>query len=301
MSQSSTHAIPYLGSGLGFRRRIKSDILAHRGAIDFIEVTTEHFMTPRQLDELAALRVLLPCVPHGLQLSVGSTAPPTTEYLRCIKRVLEVTGAPYYSDHLAVTSAPGIDLGHLSPVALTRKSLESVVRNISTVQDHTGKLLIVENITYFFDIPGGELSQTDLLNEVVERTGCGLLLDATNLYTNATNHGYDPIHFLEQIPLDRVIQVHMAGGVRADGLLFDSHSHAVEEGSWDVLRALALRTDIKGVIIERDDNYPPIEELLLEVTQARDILETARKQREAASRLESPRPKLPRDAMEGVP
>jgi uncharacterized protein (UPF0276 family) len=167
------------------------------------------------------------------------------------------------------------------------------------VQDHTGKLLIVENIAYFFDIPRGELSQTDLLNEVVQRTGCGLLLDATNLYTNATNHGYDPIQFLEQMPLDRIIQVHMAGGVRAGGLLFDSHSHAVEEGSWDVLRALALRTDVKGVIIERDDNYPPIEELLVETTKARDILETARKRREAAQRVESSRPNLPRGAMEG--
>ncbi|MDC0749195.1 DUF692 domain-containing protein [Polyangium mundeleinium] len=300
MLQSSAHAIPHLGSGLGFRRRMKSSILAHRDSIDFIEITTEHFMTPRQLDELEALCALLPCVPHGLQLSVGSTAPPTTEYLRCIKKVLEVTGAPYYSDHLAITSAPGIDLGHLSPIVLTRSSLESIVRNISTVQDHTGKLLIVENISYFFDIPQGELSHTDLLNEIVERTGCGLLLDATNLYTNATNHGYDPIHFLEQIPLDRVIQVHMAGGVRAGGLLFDSHSHAVEEGSWDVLRALALRTDVKGVIIERDDNYPPIEELLVEITKARDILETARKQREAAQRFESPRPNLPGGAMEGV-
>ncbi|XYH94692.1 DUF692 family multinuclear iron-containing protein [Sorangium sp. So ce1128] len=136
-------------------------------------------------------------------------------------------------------------------------------------------MLVLENITYDFDVPRWELSQAEFLGRVVARTGCGVLLDATNLYTNATKHGFDFADFLDRMPLDRIVQVHVAGGYRDGGVLLDSHSHAVEDGSWDVLRALVQRADVKGVIIKRDANFPAIGALLREVDQARSILNSA--------------------------
>jgi hypothetical protein len=266
-------AMPRIGAGLGYRRQMRNAILARRGELDLLEITTDHFTgNSRQRAELEELAALIPCVPHGLRLSIGAAGPPSRATLETLRTTLEITGASYYTDHLALTAAPGIELGHLSPVWLTRKSLDSVVRNVSTVQEYTGRMLALENISYSFDIPRRELRQTEFFCELVERTGCGLLLDVTNLFINAFNERFDPLDWLDQIPLHRIVHVHLAGGTREGAKLYDTHSEAVDAGTWALFEKLAPRADLKSVIVERDANIPPIEELLADVATARRAL-----------------------------
>ncbi|MDQ2717894.1 MAG: DUF692 domain-containing protein, partial [Chloroflexota bacterium] len=180
-------AIPCLGVGLGYRREMKEATLAARADIDFLEVITEHYTDddPRALRELEEISSLFPVIPHGVSLSIGSMTPLDKQFLQGIKRVCEMTQAPYYSEHLCMTSVPGIDLGHLSPLWFTEDVLQQVIRNVAYVQEYLARPLILENVTYYFDIPGNSMSQAEFFNRLIAATGCGILLDITNVFINS--------------------------------------------------------------------------------------------------------------------
>jgi hypothetical protein len=264
--------IPYLGSGLGYRRELKQEILAAREKIDFLEVLTDQFQPAWMIEELEQLCDVFPVIPHGIGLSVGSMIPLDKDYLRAIKRISDITGSPFYSEHLCVTRAPGIDIGHLSPLWFTEETLENTVRNVSSIQDYLGKSLILENVTYTFDIPGGSISQTEFFNRLVDATNCGVLLDVTNVYINSVNHKFDPLAFIEQMPLESVVQIHLAGGYWSQGILVDGHSEPVQEESWKLLEALAARCKVRGAILEHDDNFPEWTIMLEQIGRARQII-----------------------------
>ncbi|HEY7416731.1 MAG TPA: DUF692 domain-containing protein [Ktedonobacteraceae bacterium] len=264
--------IPYLGSGLGYRRELKQEILAAREKIDFLEVLTDQFQPAWMIEELEQLCDVFPVIPHGIGLSVGSMIPLDKDYLRAIKRISDITGSPFYSEHLCVTRAPGIDIGHLSPLWFTEETLENTVSNVSSIQDYLGKPLILENVTYTFDIPGGSISQTEFFNRLVDATNCGVLLDVTNVYINSVNHKFDPLAFIEQMPLESVVQIHLAGGYWSQGILVDGHSEPVQEESWKLLEALAARCKVRGAILEHDDNFPEWTIMLEQIGRARQII-----------------------------
>lgn len=265
--------IPHLGVGLGFRREIKQKIFAARNELDFLEVITERYLNhPWEIEELEELCEVFPVIPHGVSLSIGSIAPPSTRYLQGIKQISEITKAPYYSEHLCMTKAPGIDLGHLAPLWFTEETLRRVIDAVSYVQDYLGKPLILENVTYLVAVPGGEMSQEEFFNRLVAATDCGILLDITNVYINSVNHHFDPIAFLDRLPLDHVVQVHLAGGYWLNDILIDGHNELVQEESWHLLQELVARCRVKGVIIEHDSNYPAMDLLLRQTSRARQIV-----------------------------
>jgi uncharacterized protein len=266
-------SLPFLGSGIGYRAQIRQQVLDAAAAIDFVEIITERYTTqPSLWRDLEMACERFPVIPHGVSLSIGSAQPPDTHHLRAIKRVSDRTRSPYYSEHLALTGVPGIDLGHLSPLWFTEASLAVVARNVRQVQDTLEKPLVLENVTYHFELPLSQMSQAEFFHRLVAATGCGLLLDVTNIHTNATNHHFDPLAFLESMPLDVVVQVHVAGGFFHDGLLIDGHCAPVAEESWRLLKALAARTAVRGVLLEHDDRFPEFPVLLDQVARARRIL-----------------------------
>lgn len=268
-------AIPYLGSGLGYRREIGSRILDAGDRVDVLEVVTEQFIQAE--DELAALVDRFPVIPHGVGLSIGTAGPLDREYLRSVKRVSDITGAPYYSEHLAVTRAPGIDIGHLSPVWFTNEVLRAVIDNVHAVQDFLGKPLVLENISYLFDIPNATMTQAEFFHRLVDATGCGLLLDVANVNVNAQNHRFDPVEFLDSMPLHAVVQIHMAGGFWSDGIYFDGHSEPMDEATWQLLDVLLERVPIRISIVERDANFPDeLTPLLDDVDRIRRAISAAR-------------------------
>lgn len=268
-------AIPYLGSGLGYRRELANWILAADSRIDVLEVVTEQFLQSGA--ELQALADRFPVIPHGVGLSIGTVGRLDWEYLRLVKTVSDITAAPYYSEHLAVTRAPGIDIGHLSPVWYTEEVLRTVIVNTHAVQDFLGKPLVLENISYLFDIPNAAMTQSEFFHRLVEATGCGLLLDLANVHINAENHGFDPVAFLDSMPLYAIVQIHLAGGFWDDGVYIDGHSEPVNEPTWQLLDALLERVPVRVSIVEQDANFPgELTPLLADVDRARRAISAAR-------------------------
>lgn len=266
--------IPFLGSGIGFRREMKKRTFELHEEIDFVEIITDQYHEdPRTLEELDELCTYFRVIPHGVSLSVGSAIPLDRDYLRFIKSISDITKTPYYSEHLCMTRAPGIDIGHLSPLWFTEELLRNTIDKVNRIQDYLGKLLILENVTYLFEIPRATMSQTEFFNRMVAATGCGVLLDVTNVYINSVNHGFEPDRFLDEMPMDRVVQLHLAGGYWSNGILIDGHSEIVQDGSWEVLEKVAARApNVKGSILEHDKNFPDFEILLATVRKTREIM-----------------------------
>ena len=264
--------IPVMGSGLGYRSQLKKQIFAAKEEIDFVEVVTDQFLRgSAQTAELEEVCDHFPVIPHGVGLSIGSAAPPKASYLKGLKRISDLTGSPYYSEHLCLTEVPGIDLGHLSPLWFSEDLLKRTINHVNLVQDTLGKPLALENVTYTFEIPNPGMSQTEFFGRLVEATDCGVLLDITNVFINATNHGFSAADFMEAMPLDRVMQLHIAGGYWKKGKVVDGHSHPVQDETWSLLSLLAEKTEIKGIILEHDSNFPEIENLVTQVAKAREI------------------------------
>lgn len=272
MTERFSH-LPVLGVGVGFRAPFKSDLFLNRGEVEFLEVTVDHFLDRGNEgdEELTLLADHFTLIPHGLDLSLGSAEGLNESYLRDLTAIVEKLNPPWWSEHIAFTRAGGIEMGHLSPLPFTYEALDVLTRNVETARRSIDVPLILENITYTVRMPGAEMTEAEFLRQIVERTGCGLLLDVTNLYTNSVNHGFSIDETIDALPLDAIVQLHFVGG-RWDGdVLIDSHSSATPPEVWDLLTEILDRAPVKGVILERDENIPPFAEILGELRQARSI------------------------------
>ncbi|HEX3155856.1 MAG TPA: DUF692 domain-containing protein [Candidatus Angelobacter sp.] len=266
-----------LGVGLGYRPELSEDIDRHPGEVDFVEFTGDHCFNPSLMTKAKALSRRMPGVCHFLSLSIGTAEPLDEEYTEKVAEVLLQLQPPWFSDHLAVTRVQGVDLGHLSPVAFTEETVEIVSRKAIYLQERFGLPFLLENITSHFTLPGASLTEWDLLTKIVERSGCGILLDVNNVYVNAFNAGFDPYDFLRGIPLDRVLQIHLGGAVMRDGVMIDSHGHPVPDPVYDLLEFVCDNSPVSAILLERDRNMPAFEELAGEMRRARSILNGSRK------------------------
>ena len=269
------YEVPMLGVGLGYRSELHRPILQHADAIDWLEVVTDQFI---QTDPAASTKLArelhdrFPLVAHGLEMSIGSREPLDESYVSAVLEFAELVGARWFSDRLCFTREGGIELGQLTPVLRTHEAALEVARRAQQLQERAGRLFLMENITYYVDI-SGELSEAEFLSTVLQHCDSGLLLDLANLYINSVNHAFDPIEFLESIPLQRVVQVHLAGGEKSESVFVDSHSYRVHDEVWKLLRYLVERTSVKGVMIERDQDFPEdFGEILADLQIAREIL-----------------------------
>ena len=265
--------LPTLGVGLGFRTPFRSDLFSHQEQVDFLEITADHYMDapPEKERELDLLAANFPLIPHGLHLSLGSAEGVDPVYLGKLARLIQRLQPPWWSEHISFTHAGGTPIGHLAPLPFTREAVEVLCRNIARVRREIEAPLLLENVTYTVALPGSEMTEADFLAEVLEQTDSGLLLDVTNLYTNAVNHGYDPGEFLNRLPLERVTQLHFAGGHWRNDMLVDSHAHATPPEVWAWMEEILARAPVKAAVLERDENLPPIEELLDELRHAREL------------------------------
>ena len=265
--------LPILGAGLGFRAPFLSDLFLNRPSVDFLEIMADHYMdaSPQKREELDLLQAHFPLIPHGLSLSLGSAEGLDADYLREFAAVVNRLQSPWWSEHIAFTKAGGVDIGHLTPLPYTKEAVTVLCRNIAQAKSKINAPLILENITYAAALPGAEMTEAQFLTEIVERTGCGLLLDITNLYTNSVNHKFDPGAFLDAIPLEKVVQIHFTGGEWERGTLIDSHSRPTPPPVWELMAEVFRRAPVKGAILERDEDLPPFREIADELARARTI------------------------------
>jgi uncharacterized protein (UPF0276 family) len=265
--------LPVLGVGIGFREPFLTDLFRHRDGVDFLEITADHYFnaSAEKNAELDLLARHFPIIPHGLDLSLGSAEGIDDDYLSAMANVVAKLNPPWWSEHIAFTRAGGVSVGHLAPLPWTHEAVDVVVRNVGRVRSQIEVPLILENITAPMIVPGSEMDEVEFLTAILDRTGCGLLCDVTNLYTNAVNHGQDLGNLLERWPWDRVVQLHFAGGHWHDGTLIDSHAYPTPAEVWKVLEAAVARAPLRGIILERDENLPSFSEILDELDHARKI------------------------------
>ncbi|RAG83700.1 DUF692 domain-containing protein [Streptacidiphilus pinicola] len=269
MSQQ-TPVIPAYGVGIGYRIPLAQEIDSHADALDVVELLAEQWFGNEK--ELSRVCETHRTVLHGVGLSVASAGGVSTRHLRDLRNLVDLTEATYVSEHLALTRVPGLDSGHLCPVPIDDESLRCCTRNVLRVQEDLGVPLALENITFSVGLSRDPIAGAEFLADLARATGCLILLDVANLYINSANHGFDVVCYLDRLPLDRVAQIHLAGGtVSPTGKLIDSHSEAIEQQVWDLSVEVARRTRPSAVIIEHDANFPALSELISEVDQARAI------------------------------
>ncbi|TWU05137.1 hypothetical protein CA54_58250 [Symmachiella macrocystis] len=264
---------PNLGVGIGFREPFLSELFLHREDVDFVEIVADHYLdaSREKRRELDLLANHFPIIPHTLDLSLGSAEGIDEDYLNKLAELINHLQPPWWSEHIAFTRAGGVPIGHLSPLPTTHESIETLCRNIDHVRSRIDTPLILENITYIVQFPYSEMDEAAFLTEVLERTDCGLLLDVTNLFTNSTNHCFDALAFLDRLPMERIVQLHFAGGHWHDGTLIDSHSQPAPAEVWSLMEQVLERFTVQGVILERDKNLPPFENLIDELKRVRHI------------------------------
>ncbi|MFD3739542.1 DUF692 domain-containing protein [Streptomyces sp. NPDC058629] len=271
-----------LGIGIGWRPEIAAEVEALTG-VDWVEVVAENLCADHLPDSLVRLRERgVTVVPHGVSLGLGGAERPDAERLAGLAARAELLGTPLVTEHIAfvraggpLTASPRLEAGHLLPVPRTWDALEVLCENVAIAQDALPVPLALENIAALVSWPDEELTEGQFLAELVERTGVRLLIDVANLHTNHVNLGEDPAKALDELPVEAIAYVHVAGGVEKNGVWHDTHAHPVTAPVLDVLAELRSRVDPPGVLLERDDAFPPGAELAAELETIRGTLRAA--------------------------
>ncbi|HZM77038.1 MAG TPA: DUF692 domain-containing protein [Candidatus Limnocylindrales bacterium] len=249
------------GVGIGWRPEIAGFVAGLPG-LRFVEVIAES-LGPQGLPwALADLRDRdVAIVPHGVKLSLGGAEPVSENRLAQLAAAAVVTEAPLVSEHLAFVRAGGLEAGHLLPLPRSWQAVNAVVANVRRAQEKLPVPIALEPIAALFDWPDDDLTEAQFVTEILERTDALLLLDVANVYANALNRGMDPQSNLEDWPLERLAYVHIAGGRVSGGLYHDTHTDPVPP---EVLELLS-RVKAPAVLLERDGDYPPGEQLRAEL------------------------------------
>lgn len=263
----------FLGFGLGLRTQHFNDVLETRPDVDWFEIISENFMVAGGKPKyyLHAIREQYPMVMHGVSLSIGSTDPLDTDYLQRLKRLATEVQPRWISDHLCWTGLDGINSHDLLPMPYTEEAVNHVAGRIIQVQDTLGRQLLLENVSSYISYTESAMSEWEFYNAVVERADCLMLLDINNIYVSSRNHNVDPQAYLNAINPERVRQLHLAGHSDYGTHVIDTHDHDICEPVWDLYRQALLRFGAVSTMIERDDNIPPLNQLVAELQIARDI------------------------------
>lgn len=277
----TTRDVAALGFGLGLRPQHYSAILdgpaAGESGIDWFEIISENYMIEggRPLANLMAVRERYPMIMHGVSLSIGSTDPLNLDYLDGLKALAERVEPAIISDHLCWTGVAGLNMHDLLPLPLTEEALAHVCRRIDQVQSHLGRQIAIENASTYVTFAQSAIPEWEFMAELVRRTGCRLLLDINNIYVSAFNHDFAAKTYVDAIAPGSVAYMHLAGHENNETYIIDTHDHPVVEGVWDLYGYALRRFGRISTMIERDDHIPPLEELVVELGQARRVAEIA--------------------------
>jgi uncharacterized protein (UPF0276 family) len=265
--------LPRLGYGLGLRPVYYDEILSTRPAVDWFEIISENYMIPggRPLAMLERIRADYPIVMHGVSMSLASTDPLDMDYLNALKDLADRVEPAWVSDHVAWTGVHGLNLHDLLPIPHTREALDHIVERIARVQDFLKRRLVVENASTYVSFTGSEMDEWEFVTQMAQKADCMLLLDVNNVFVSGFNHGFDAKRYIDSVPVDRVAQFHMAGHTNNETHRIDTHDQPVCEEVWSLYEQARRRFGDVSAMIERDDNFPPFDELLGELQRMRDI------------------------------
>lgn len=274
--KQNLHTIPYLGNGIGFRPELKSFIFLNKDKIDFVEIIADHYIDvpEAKMKELELLMENFVVIPHAINLSLGTADGLDMTYIHKLAALIKKINPPYWSEHIAYTQAHGYNMGHLAPIIYNEPFLKILQLNIETVKSIIPFPFILENITYHIELPGKEIEDVDFLNRVCELTGCGLLLDITNLYINSKNMKFDPFVFLDKLNHDHIVQLHYVGYEGDEHQLIDTHASATQNEIYALMKYVLQRKLPKGILLERDDRYDLIGDIENDIRKTKSLLNT---------------------------
>ncbi|CAA0088116.1 Uncharacterised protein [Zhongshania aliphaticivorans] len=264
-------------AGLGLRRGLMpafQELLP--GDIDFIEVAPENWIEigGRYGRQFRAIAEKYPVYLHGLSLNIGGFSPLNTDLLLSIKQFMDDFDCPLYSEHLTYCGDEG-QLYDLLPIPFTEEAVSHVAERVKRVQDVLGRRILLENASYYA-APAQEMSESEFINAVLAEADCDLLLDVNNIYVNSINHRYDPYEFLSSLSLERAKYVHIAGHYdEAEDLRVDTHGADIIDPVWALLDTAYERCGPLPTLLERDFNFPPMVEMLVEVDRIKRAQEIA--------------------------
>ena len=261
------------GAGLGFRREMLQALLPTLPSeVDFWEVAPENWIPlgGKYQEQFQQASMQAPFTTHGLSLSIGSSDKLDVEFVKTVKRFLDVNDITLYSEHLSFCSGNG-HMYDLMPIPFTEGAINHVVSRITQVQDIIERPLVLENVSYYI-APGQEMDELEFTSRILKESGCLMLLDVNNVYVNSINHKYDAESFINGLPSDKIVYGHIAGHYdEADDLKVDTHGTDVIEPVWKLLEHAYRTHGVFPTLLERDFNIPPLNELLAEVKKIKQI------------------------------
>lgn len=262
-----------LGFGLGLRTDHYQTVLDTRPDVDWFEVITENYLVDggKPLHFLDLIRQDYPMVMHGVSMSIGGTDPLDFEYLEKVRNLSARIEANWISDHLCWTGISGMNSHDLLPLPYTEEALDHLVSRINAVQDFLGQQILLENVSSYVTYKESEMSEWDFLGELLKRADCLLLLDVNNIYVSAFNHDFSARSYINALPAERIQQIHLAGHTHCGTHIIDTHDEPVIDTVWGLYQYTCERIGSRSTMIERDDNIPPLDELLDELTIAKAI------------------------------
>ncbi|WP_322628808.1 DUF692 domain-containing protein [Halothiobacillus sp.] len=266
-------------AGVGLKPEHFHEIVATKPTIGFFEIHAENYLVPGGAFHhfLTQIRTQYPLSIHGVGLSIGGEGPLDRVHLQALRGLLDRYEPQSFSEHLAWSSHNDIFLNDLLPIPYDQRTLDRVCQHVDEVQNVLGRPMLLENPATYVAFAESTLSETAFIGEIVRRTGCGLLLDVNNIYVSCSNHGRDPIRYLSELPLSAVGEIHLAGFNRETDslgapLLIDSHASRVDEAVWSLFDHTVATIGPKPVLIEWDNDVPPLATLIAEAQRAEGIM-----------------------------
>lgn len=265
-------------TGIALRPEHYTEFLEQYPGVAWVEVHTETYFGEggKHLAALDKIRAHYPVSLNGTGLSIGSTDDLNWSYLKKLQDLSHRIDPCLISDHLAWGSVDGRYLHDLLPLPYTEEALDHVVSRIQQVQEFLKKQLVIENIASFIQFDHSTLSEAEFLAEVSKRSGCGILLDLTNLYISATNLGFNPLDYIKQIPSKLVHEFHVSGFtttvIDEKEVLLDTRNKPIVPAVWDLLRDAIKQLGTKATIVEWQKDLPSLETISLEAYRAEQTM-----------------------------
>ena len=266
--------LPNPGLGLGLRSKHFNHILEHNPAVDWFEVISENFMDsggrPRHV--LRQLAERYPVVMHGVSLSIGSTDPLNREYLEKLKALAAEVKPLWISDHLCWTGVNSLNTHDLLPVLLNEESLKHICSRINIIQDFLERPIVFENPSTYLTFKQSTIPEWEFLRYMTEETGCGLLLDVNNVYVSGFNNDFDPVYYIEQLPHESIVQMHIAGHQHCGTHIIDTHDRNVVNDVWKLFNLAWQLTGGVATLLEWDSNIPDFETYHAELLKSKQYM-----------------------------
>lgn len=263
--------IPNLGIGIGFRTQHFDEICQLKPNIDWFEIISENYMVDggKAIECLERLLEDYIVVQHGVSIGIGSPAPLDFEFLKKLKVLARKTKTPWISDHLCWGHLPGAHYHDLLPLPYTKGVIDYVSERARIIQDFLELPFALENLSSCVAFKKDEMPEWTFYSEIVERANVYMMLDVNNIYVSSRNHGFDPKEYYLNIPLEKVIQIHLAGHSDHGDYILDTHDQPVCDEVWKLYGEIYPLTSGVSTLLEWDDNFLSFEDTWKEALKAK--------------------------------